>query len=216
MLLLGSASKSALHTSVDVGLLSKQGGLHVLLCRFSAGRFPRHAAINNIIKRSLDTAGLHSILETVGLDWGNGRRPDGVMPFPFKGGKALAWDATCTDSFSANKQCSTILNPASTLSAAEDLKRQQYSQLVADFEFVPVVVETSWIIRSAGCSLLTDISRCILRATNDVLHPPTNFSHHHSGQSAVYIILIKELCPEINRMRMQKKFISTYCFLPAR
>ena len=34
--------------------------------------------INNIIKRSLDTAGLHSILEPVGLDRGDGRRPDGV------------------------------------------------------------------------------------------------------------------------------------------
>ena len=37
-------------------------GLHPLSCRFSACRFPRHSAMNNIIKRSLDSAGLHSIL----------------------------------------------------------------------------------------------------------------------------------------------------------
>ena len=131
--------------------------LHPLSCRFCAGRFPRHSAINNIIKRSLDTAGLHSILEPVGLDRGDGRRPDGVTSFPFKGGKALAWDATCTDSFSASNLYSTILNPGSASSAAKDLKRQKYPQLVADFEFVPVAVETSRIIGSAGCSLLTDI-----------------------------------------------------------
>ena len=142
-------------------------GLHPLSCRFSAGQFPRHSAINNIIKRSLDTAGLHSILEPVGLDRGDGRRPDGVTSFPFKGGKALAWDATCTDSFSASNLYSTILNPGSASSAAEDLKRRKYSQLVADFEFVPVAVETSGIIGSAGCSLLTDIGRRISRATND-------------------------------------------------
>ena len=116
---------------------------------------------------SLDTAGLHSILEPVGLDRGDGRRPDGVTSFPFKGGKALAWDATCTDSFSASNLYSTILNPGSASSAAEDLKRRKYPQLVADFEFVPVAVETSGIIGSAGCSLLTDIGRRISRATND-------------------------------------------------
>ena len=71
------------------------------------------------------------------------------------GGKALSWDATCTDLFSASNLCSIILNPASTASSAEmDLKRKQYSQIVASFEFVPVGVETS--AGSAGCSLLTD------------------------------------------------------------
>ena len=47
---------------------------------------------------------------------------DGVTSFPFKGGPALAWDATCTDSFSASNLCSTILNPGSASSASEDLK----------------------------------------------------------------------------------------------
>ena len=110
---------------------------------------------------------LHSILEPVGLDRGDGRRPDGVTSFSFKGGKALAWHATFTDSFSTSNLCSTNLNPGSASSAAEDFKRQKHSQLVADIKFVPVAVETSGIIRSAGCSSLTDIGRRILRATND-------------------------------------------------
>ena len=97
---------------------------------------------------------------------GDGRRPDGVMSFPFKGCKALAWDATCTDSFSTSNQY-TILNPGSASCAAEDLKRRKYSQLVANFEFVPVDVETSGLIGSAGCTLLTDIGRHISWATND-------------------------------------------------
>ena len=177
------------------GATVRSDGLHTLSCRFSAGRFSRHSTINDIMKRSLDTAGLHSILEPVcicivlkissllsknypgfrcacvtdrvGLDRGDGRRPDGVTYFPFKGGKALAWGATCTESFSTSSLCSTILNPGSASSAAEDLKRRKYSQLVADFEFVPVAVETSGIIGSAGRSNLTDIGRRISRATND-------------------------------------------------
>ena len=79
----------------------------------------------------------------------------------------MAWDATCTDSFTASNLYSTILNPGSASSTAEDLKRRKYPQPVAAFEFVPVAVETSGIIGSAGCSLLTDIGRRISRATND-------------------------------------------------
>ena len=48
------------------GATVQSDGLHPLSCRFSAGRFPRHSAIDSIIKRSLDTAGLHSILEPIG------------------------------------------------------------------------------------------------------------------------------------------------------
>ena len=69
------------------GATVQSDGLHPLSCRFSAGRFPRHSAINRIIKISLDVAGLHSILEPVGLDRSDGRRPDAVTSFPFKGGK---------------------------------------------------------------------------------------------------------------------------------
>ena len=48
--------------------------LHTLSYRFSVGRFSRHSAINNIIKRSIDTAGFHSILVPVGLDGGDGEK----------------------------------------------------------------------------------------------------------------------------------------------
>ena len=73
------------------GATVQSDGLHPLSRRFSAGRFPRHSAINNIIKRSLDTAGHHSILEPVGLDQDDGRRPDGVTSFPPKVARHWPW-----------------------------------------------------------------------------------------------------------------------------
>ena len=73
----------------------------------------------------------------------------------------------CTDSFSTSNLCSTILNPGSAQCAVDILKRGKYSQLVADFELVPVDVETSGFIDSAGCSLLNDIDRRISMAIND-------------------------------------------------
>ena len=79
----------------------------------------------------------------------------------------MAWDATCAHSFSASNLSSTIFDPGSASSAAEDLNIRKYSQLVGDFEFVPEAVEISGIIGSTGCSILTEIVRRISRATNN-------------------------------------------------
>ena len=74
-------------------------GLHPLSCRFSAGRLPRHSALNDIIKRTLSSAGFNAVLEPVGLDHGEGKRPDGMTVSPFFRGKCLIWDSTCVGSF---------------------------------------------------------------------------------------------------------------------
>ena len=41
-------------------------GLHGLSCKYSAGRFPRHSAMNDVIMRALQQAGLPSVLEPPG------------------------------------------------------------------------------------------------------------------------------------------------------
>ena len=51
-------------------------GTHPLSCRFSAGRIPRHSALNDIVRRGLSAAGIPSMLEPSGLDLGDGKRPD--------------------------------------------------------------------------------------------------------------------------------------------
>ena len=66
----------------------------------SAGRIPRHVALNDVIKRALDAIGCPAVLEPVGLDRGDGKRPDGITVFPYREGRSLIWDATCSDTFS--------------------------------------------------------------------------------------------------------------------
>ena len=75
-------------------------GHHGLSCRYSAGRLPRHANINDVVKRALAAAGIPSWIEPVGLDRIDSRRPDGVTVFPYNQGKCLTWDATCVDTYS--------------------------------------------------------------------------------------------------------------------
>ena len=74
---------------------------HGLSCYKSEGRFSRHAAFNDIIKRSLAAAHIPSMPEPTGLCRSDGKRPDGVTIIPWKSGRTLVWDATCTDTFAA-------------------------------------------------------------------------------------------------------------------
>ena len=74
-------------------------------CKFSAGWYSRHAALNNIIKRGLQSAGVPSILEPVTVDRRDGKRPDGITVFPFYNKRSMCWDDPCTD---ANADSSAV------------------------------------------------------------------------------------------------------------
>ena len=65
-------------------------GLHGLSCRRSAGRQQHHAALNDIIWRSLQRANIQATKEPSGLLRGDGKRPDGVTLIPWSRGKSLA------------------------------------------------------------------------------------------------------------------------------
>ena len=65
------------------GAIVDRYGLHPLSCRFSADRFPRHSALNDIIKRALSSDGFNAVLEPAGLDRGDGKCPDSMTVFPF-------------------------------------------------------------------------------------------------------------------------------------
>ena len=66
------------HCQADVDCCSTHGRS----CCFSMGRFARHAAINDIIKRSLDAVKIPNHLEPTGLYRSDGKRPDGATIVP--------------------------------------------------------------------------------------------------------------------------------------
>ena len=49
--------------------LMEAKGIHSLSYKYSAGRHPRHAALNDV-RRALKSAGIPSIMEPVGIDRG--------------------------------------------------------------------------------------------------------------------------------------------------
>ena len=78
------------HPCVRCGSLVDSSGTHGLHCGRSAGRHPRHAAINDLVRRTLSTVGVPSILEPAGLFRADGRRVDGVTVIPWRSGRPLA------------------------------------------------------------------------------------------------------------------------------
>ena len=142
-------------------------GHHGLSCRYSLGRLPRHANINDVVKRALTAAGVPSWLEPVGLDRGDGRRPDGLTVFPFSGGRSLCWDATCTDTFCQTSLPETATTAGAAADKAEARKRTRYAALQSRYRFEPIAVETTGVLGRTTAAFLRELGRRISACTGD-------------------------------------------------
>jgi hypothetical protein len=121
-------------------------GYHGLSCRYSAGRLSRHAGLNHIIKRALNSAGIPSQLEPAGISRSDGKRPDGVTLIPWSFGKCLCWDATVVCTMAPSHIAGSIAQAGSAASSAESKKASKYRALTPNFLFKPLGFETlgSW------------------------------------------------------------------------
>ena len=149
------------------GKLMDALGHHALSCRMGAGRFPRHAALNDVVKRALMSAGLPSVLEPVGLDRGDGKRPDGMTIFPFSNGQSLVWDATCVDTFAQNNVISSAIEPSCAAAAAEGAKRRKYRVLAEQHRFEPLAFETAGVFGPSTLITIGEIGRRLKAETGE-------------------------------------------------
>ena len=133
------------HTCI-CGTEVDQSGTHGLSCKRSAGRFSRHAQVNDLIKRGLTSAKVSSVLEPTGVSREDGKRPDGMTIFPWKKGKCLVWDFTCSDTLAPSHISISSNQVAKVAENAKNLKLGKYSKLQESYIVVPICVETlgSW------------------------------------------------------------------------
>ena len=149
-------------------------GLHGLSCKYSAGRFPRHSAMNDVVKRALQKAGLPSVLEPPGLDRGDRSRPDGITVFPFSGGRSLAWDCTCVDTFAGVHLYRSAMEAGTAANRTEERKRRKYAALVEQRiygesieQFEPIAVETMGVYGESTGVIIRAIGRRLVEATGE-------------------------------------------------
>ena len=92
----------------------------------SAGRLSHDAAVNDLIKRSLSSAGVPSRLEPSSLNRSDGKRPDGLSMIPWKDGRYMIWDFTCPNTL-AKSHFDLAMSGAGFLATnAESHKTKKY------------------------------------------------------------------------------------------
>ena len=144
-------------------------GVHSLSCRFSKGCHYRHMALNDIIKRSLESVKVPCHLEPTGLYCSDGKRPDGASVVPWKEGKILVWDATCSDTLVPSHSTLAEREAGAVTNDAKHRKRAKYAHLDSSHFFVPVAVETMGVLgREADC-FLREVARQIEQMSDDRL-----------------------------------------------
>ena len=119
------------------------------------------------MKRALAAAGVPSWLEPIGLDRGDGRRPDGVTVFPYHRGKCLTWDATCVDTFSTSSIVGSAVQPGSAALNAEERKRSRYQALADRYIFQPVAVEATGVLGASTLTFLRQLGKRITSQTGE-------------------------------------------------
>jgi len=77
------------HTCLRCGEAVDERGTHSLSCLKSAGRWSRHSALNDIIKRACASVNVPTLLEPPGLFRTDGKRPDGLTLIPWSKGRCL-------------------------------------------------------------------------------------------------------------------------------
>ena len=103
-------------------------GLHGLSCKRGSMRFHRHAALNDIILRSLSSAGIPACLEPSGLSRSDGKRPDGLTLVPWERGRPMIWDVTVPDTMAPSYRSAAVSHSGSVAAQAEAKKSSKYNR----------------------------------------------------------------------------------------
>ncbi|KAF2892101.1 hypothetical protein ILUMI_14072, partial [Ignelater luminosus] len=136
---------------------------HGLSCKRGYGKTSRHQRINEVILRTLNTAGYPSTLEPPRLSRTDNKCPDGMTRFSWSGGKPLVWDFTCINTLALCYTQQLISKPGSIAELAAkyvDIEEQGYS-------YVPIAVETMGPWSLSVIKLIKDIGYKIKILTDD-------------------------------------------------
>ena len=157
------------HDCTHCGRRVDETGLHGLSCRRSTGRLPRHNQLNTIIKQSLASANIPSVLEPQGLSCTDGKRPDGMTITPWAQGRLLIWDATCWDTMAATNIPIAMSGPGRVADMAARRKRETYREILHNHHFVPAPVETMGSFGEDTIAFLHQVASRIQAISKDPL-----------------------------------------------
>ena len=142
-------------------------GIHSFVCKRAPGRIARHQALNEVIARAFQSAGIPSTKEPNGLSRSDGKRPDGLTLIPWQGGKPLCWDVTVACPV-ANSYIQTAIGSAGAVAEmAATRKSTKYGALESQYCFQPIALESLGPMNSDARQFLSDLGRRISRSSDD-------------------------------------------------
>ena len=147
----------------------ERDGLHGLSCTKSAGRFSRHATLNYLIKHTLGSLDLPSMLEPRGLYRTDGKRPDGVTMILWEMGKQLVWDVTVVDALARRRlNQGSLCKQGTTTTEAEASKIEKYRELLDNvYIFQPVALEVQGSLGESSEIFITRLCKMLCRSHDD-------------------------------------------------
>jgi len=154
------------HTCV-CGAVVDSTGRHGLSCRKSIGRLSRHSAVNDLLKRALQSAEIPSRLEPRSLVRQDDKRPDGLTLVPWSNGRCLAWDFTCPDTLAPSHLNSAVTGHGVVANESESKKKAKYACLTSTFHFVPVAIETLGAFGEEALNFIHKLGRRISTVTGE-------------------------------------------------
>jgi len=131
--------------------------------------------------RSLTRIGLPSVLEPVGLT--KDRRPDGLTLNPWYRGRSLVWDATVVDTFAESHYIVSAAIPGSVATDAETDKCRKYNDLLDNYYFQPIAIETTGVYGKSTAPFLS----CLAKKLVDISGVPREGQWLHQRLSLAVV-----------------------------
>ena len=113
--------------------------------------------LNQIIKESLGSIHIPSVLEPPGLCRTDAKRPDGLTLTPWIRGSPLLWDATVVDGLAPSRISDPHLIAGKAVSEAEILKTRKY-----DLLFVTATPFNQWHLKNRELVEAIPRSSCVI------------------------------------------------------
>jgi len=129
------------------------------VCKKAPGRIARHQVSNDIIWRTLSSAGIPAIKEPSGLSRQDGKRPDRLTLIPWQGGKPLVWDVTVVNTLAQSYVDRAATGVGAVAEMAAEQKAKKYHNLSSDHIFQPIAIENLGAFSSSSLEFLGELGR---------------------------------------------------------
>ena len=137
------------------------------LYKQAPSRIIRHRAINDVIARSVTTAGVPVMKKPCSLTRTDGRRLNRLTMTPWQAGKSLTWDVTVVSTLADSYVHLSSQSAGGQAEAAVSRKTSKYADLPATHIFQPLAFETHGPTLSSATDFLNAVGDRSTAVTGD-------------------------------------------------